>query len=92
MLAMSVGILLFIQTIQHMMESARIMLRPWRESDARALFRYAGDPEVGPRAGWPPHQTEEESLDVIRTVFSNDTTWAIVWKATGAIGYGPSCD
>ena len=72
------------------------MLRPWRESDARALFRYAGDPGVGPRAGWAPHQTEEESLDVIRTVFSNDTTWAIVWKATGeaigAIGYGPSCD
>ena len=38
----------------------------------------------------------EESLEIIRTVFDNDTTWAIVLKDTGeaigAIGYGPSCD
>ena len=78
------------------MESQRILLRPWRESDAGALFRYASDPEVGPRAGWAPHQSEAESLGIIRTVFNNATTWAIVWKATdeaiGAIGYGPSCD
>ncbi len=77
-------------------ESQRILLRPWRESDAGALFRYASDPEVGPRAGWAPHQSEAESLGIIRTVFNNATTWAIVWKATaeaiGAIGYGPSCN
>lgn len=52
--------------------------------------------EVGPRAGWPPHKSLEESLEIIRTVFDNDTTWAIVLKDTGeaigAIGYGPSCD
>ena len=38
----------------------------------------------------------EESLEIIRTVFDNDTTSAIVLKDTGeaigAIGYGPSCD
>ena len=43
-----------------------------------------------------PHQSVEESRGIIRTVFNNDTTWAIVWKETGevvgAIGYGPSCD
>ncbi len=47
-------------------------------------------------AGWPPHKSLEESLEIIRTVFDNDTTWAIVLKDTGeaigAIGYGPSCD
>ena len=71
----------------------RIRLRPWRESDAEALFKYASDPDVGPRAGWPPHKTEEESLDVIRTVFRNDTTWAIELiasgEAIGAMGYVP---
>ena len=79
-----------------MMESDRIILREWRESDADALFRWASDPLVGPRAGWPPHQTREESQKIIRTLFHNDTTWAIIWKengeAIGAIGYGPSCD
>lgn len=32
------------------METERILLRPWRESDAETLFKYASDPEVGPRA------------------------------------------
>ena len=78
------------------MESDRILLREWRESDADALFKWASDPLIGTRAGWPPHQSREESLEIIRTLFHNDTTWAIEWKETGeaigAMGYGPSCD
>ena len=78
------------------METDRIILRPWLDSDAEALFKYASDPDVGPPAGWPPHQTVEESLEIIRTLFHNDTTWAIELKesgeAIGAIGYGPSCE
>ena len=54
---------------------------------------HASDPEVGPRAGWPPHKNEKESRDVIRTVFHNDTTWAICLKESGepvgAMGYAP---
>lgn len=77
-------------------ETTRLRLRLWRESDAEALYRLASDPEVGPRAGWPPHQSVAESREIIRTVFNNDTTWAIVWKESdevvGAIGYGLSCD
>ena len=60
------------------MKTDRITLRPWSDNDAGSLFKYAADPEVGPRAGWPPHQSEEESLEIIRTVFNNATTWAIV--------------
>lgn len=78
------------------METSRILLRPWHESDAKALFKWASDPDVGPRAGWPPHKSVEESLEIISTLFNNDTSWAIVLKTTnepiGAIGYGPSCD
>jgi RimJ/RimL family protein N-acetyltransferase len=78
-------------------ETNRIILRPWRESDAETLYKWASNPDVGPRAGWPPHQNVEESLEIIRTVF-NDVlhTWAIVLKETdepiGAMGYGPSCE
>ncbi len=76
------------------MESGRIVLRPWRESDAPALYKYASDPEVGPRAGWEPHKSIKESLEIIRTVFHNDTIWAIELKETGeplgAMGYLPS--
>ena len=69
------------------METGRILLRYWEESDAEALFKYASDPDVGPRAGWPAHKSVEESREIIRTFFHNDTTWAIVLKETGeAIG------
>ena len=73
------------------METERLILRPWRESDAEALFKYASDPDVGPRAGWPPHKSVGESLEVIRTFFNNDHTWALELKETGepigCIGY-----
>ena len=76
------------------METKRIQLRPWRENDAETLFKYASDPEVGPRAGWPPHKSVEESLEIIRTVFSTDTMWAVEWKETGeaigCVGYLPA--
>lgn len=78
-----------------MIESSRILLRPWQDNDAKALYKYASDPIIGERAGWPPHQSVEESLEIIRTVFHNDTTWAIVLKETGeaigAMGYMPDC-
>ena len=73
------------------METKRILLRHWQESDAETLFKYASDPDVGPRAGWPAHKSVEESREIIRTYFNNDTTWAIVLKETdeaiGCIGY-----
>lgn len=73
------------------MQTERILLRRWLETDAEALYKYASDPDVGPRAGWPPHKSIDESLEVIRTFFNNDTTWAIVLKDTneaiGAMGY-----
>ena len=74
-----------------MMETERLILRPWRDSDAEALYKYASDPDVGPRAGWPPHQSVQDSLEVIRTFFNNDHTWALELKETGepigCIGY-----
>ena len=51
------------------METERILLRYWQESDAEALFKYASDPDVGPRAGWPAHKSVEESREIIRTFF-----------------------
>lgn len=76
------------------METDRIILRSWLEEDAPALFKYASDPEVGPRAGWPPHRSLDESREVIRTVFSGEGMWAVVLKETGepigCAGYLPA--
>ena len=76
------------------LETKRLILRPWRESDAATLFKYASDPDVGPRAGWPPHQSVEESLELIKTVFSGEGMWAVELKETseaiGCVGYLPA--
>lgn len=74
-----------------MLQTERLLLRPWSESDAEALFKYASDPDVGPRAGWSPHKSVEESMEIIRTIFHSDHIWAIELKETqqpiGCIGY-----
>ena len=68
-------------------ETPRLILRPWQDSDASALFRYARDPDVGPLAGWPPHHSIEESLSVIRNVFSVPGCFAVCLRETGeAVG------
>ena len=63
-------------------ETERLQLRPWRESDAEALYRWASDPQVGPIAGWAPHASVEESRRIIRTLFSAPETYAVVPKGS----------
>lgn len=69
--------------MKHMIETERLFLRPWRDTDAEALYKYASDPEIGPVAGWPPHTSVENSLEIIRTVFSAPEIYAVVLKNTG---------
>ena len=69
------------------LETDRLILRSWTEADAESLYEYAKDPDVGPIAGWPPHKSVEESLDVIRNVFNGKECYAICEKENGkAIG------
>lgn len=80
-------------TMNEEMTTDRLLLRPWREADADSLYKYAQDPAVGLIAGWPPHASVEESLHVIRTVFSAPEVYAIVLRETleavGSIGILP---
>ena len=70
--------------------TCRLILRPWQESDAESLYKYAHDPAIGPIAGWPPHTSVEDSLNIIRTVFAAPETYAVVLKASdepvGSVG------
>ena len=53
-----------------MLETNRLILRPWQDADAEALYRYASSPDVGPNAGWPAHTSVENSLEIIQSVLS----------------------
>jgi len=62
-------------------ESERLILRGFTEADTDDLYRYAVDPEVGPRAGWKPHQSREESLSIIQMFMADDNVFAIERKS-----------
>lgn len=74
-----------------MLKTERLVLRPWRESDAEDLYKYASDPDVGPAAGWPVHTSIENSREIIATVLSAPDVFAVCLKedgrAIGSIGF-----
>lgn len=65
------------------LETKRLLLRPWTEEDAEALYRYAGDPRVGPAAGWPIHTGVENSREIICSVLAVPETYAVALKESG---------
>ncbi|MBQ4064706.1 MAG: GNAT family N-acetyltransferase [Clostridia bacterium] len=73
------------------LQTKRLLLRPWREEDAEALYSYAADPEVGLAAGWPPHTSVENSREIIRAVLCAPETYAVCLresdKPIGSIGF-----
>ena len=65
------------------LETERLLLRPWEDKDAEDLYRYASHPDVGPIAGWPVHTSVENSREIIREVLFAPETYAVVLKENG---------
>ena len=63
----------------------RLRLRLFRDGDAADVYAYARDLRVGPIAGWPPHRSEAESLEIIHTVFSAPGVFAMELRETGRV-------
>ena len=63
------------------LETERLILRLWQETDASDMFEYASDPRVGPNAGWPTHETIETSKKIIDSFIKNKDVYAIVLKS-----------
>ena len=75
-------------------ETNRLVLRPFSESDAPDVFESCKNPNLGNNAGWKPLETIEETIDVLNTIFiGKEGVWAIVSKETrqviGSIGIIP---
>lgn len=72
------------------LQTKRLILRPWCETDAESLYEYAKDDRVGPVAGWPVHTDVENSREIIKNVLAVDETYAVCLKednrAIGSIG------
>lgn len=67
------------------LKSERLILKYWKQSDAKGLYNYAKQPDVGPNAGWKPHENIEESKRIIRQVFLTNTVFKIMRRDTNEI-------
>ena len=68
-------------------ETERLILDKWTtsEEDIKGLYEYAKNPDVGPNAGWKPHDSEAESREIIEEMFIPHDVWAIREKASGKV-------
>ena len=70
-----------------LLKTKRLLLRPWKTSDAESLYEYAKDPDIGPIAGWSPHNSVMESLCVIKNILNGKECYAVCLKENNkAIG------
>jgi len=67
------------------LETERLILRPFQESDLDDLYEYAQSPNVGPNAGWPPHQNKEDSLQIMKMFMEGNEVWALLLKETNKV-------
>lgn len=68
--------------------TARLTLRPWKESDLKDFYEYASVDGVGQMAGWNPHRDLEESKAILSRFIEEKKTFALVYrgKAIGSLG------
>ena len=68
-------------------ETERLILDKWTtsEEDIKGLYEYAKNPDVGPNAGWKPHDSEAESREIIEKMLIPHDVWAIREKASGKV-------
>ncbi len=58
----------------------RLILRDLKFSDLIPFFTYARKPDIGPRAGWKPHDTIEESAAILRMMMKEEEVWGVTLK------------
>lgn len=77
------------------LQTERLILRNWEVLDSEDMFEYAQSDLVGPNAGFKPHKSINESLEIINMFIENDDVYAIELKSEnkviGSIGIHNRC-
>ena len=66
-------------------ETDRLVLRPWRESDLEDFYEYASVEGVGEMAGWKHHRTIEETKNILGFFIRDKKTFALELKENGKV-------
>lgn len=70
------------------LQTERLTLRPWRESDLQDFYAYASVDGVGQMAGWTPHKDIEESKEILDRFIAGKHVFALEHqgKVIGSLG------
>jgi len=72
------------------LQTGRLILRPWKEQDLLDFYEYASVPGVGEMAGWARHGSYNESRKVMQIFMDGKNVFAIVHrdddKVIGSLG------
>ena len=75
------------------LETERLILRPFSQEDLQDFFEYASVEGVGEMAGWHHHENMEKSQQILNMFIEEDKTFAIVYKQNnkviGSLGVEP---
>lgn len=66
-------------------ETERLILRAFKQSDLNDFFEYASVEGVGERAGWKHHESIEESQQILNGFIDQDKTFAAVLKVNDKV-------
>ena len=66
-------------------ETGRLILRAWRETDVADFYEYAKVDGVGQMAGWLPHKDMEESAKILGFFIRDKKTFALEIKENGKV-------
>ena len=70
------------------LQTQRLLLRPWKESDLEDFYHYASVDGVGQMAGWLPHKDREESRMILQMFIDEKKTYALEYEGIviGSLG------
>ena len=66
-------------------ETPRLILRPWQDSDLEDFYAYASVEGVGEMAGWAHHQSLEESRKILNLFIEGKHTFALELRENGHV-------
>lgn len=76
-----------------LIETDRLLLRPWDKADLEDFHAYARVPGVGEMAGWPHHKTIQETRTILKQFMAAQEVLAVVHKedqkVIGSLGTHP---
>jgi len=66
-------------------ETDRLILRAWQETDVNDFYEYASVEGVGEMAGWKHHDSLDVSKKIMQSFISEKNVYAIMYKKNSKV-------